>query len=319
VSDDAAQVVRSLAAEGWLDVPFPGRGQTAKRFDLLATVGELDLTVGRLVEAHTDAAAILAELEQVPTRPGEIWGVWAAEPPNARVAAARDGDGRWRLSGRKAWCGGATICTHALVTAHADDGPRLFAVDLAESGIATVDGTWQALALTGADTRSVDFDGTPAVPVGGPDQYVGRPGFWHGAAGVAAVWYGGAIAVAGAMLTAAHRRPPDDIALAHLGAVDVALAAARDSLGAAASRIDADPHDHLGRAAIVARRTRGVVEATAVTVIDHVGRSLGAAPLATDRLHARRVADLALYLRQSHAERDLADLAGRVIESGDPW
>jgi alkylation response protein AidB-like acyl-CoA dehydrogenase len=317
--DGAAKVVRSLAAAGWLDVPLPGRGQTAKRFGVLATVGELDLTAGRLVEAHADAAAILVELDHPPVRPGEFWGVWAAEPPNARVQAALDGDGAWHLSGRKAWCGGAGICTNALVTAHADDGPRLFAVDLAESGIATVDGTWHALALTGSGTRSVDFDNTPVAAVGGPDQYVGRPGFWHGASGVAAVWFGGAVAVARALLAAADRRPLDDIALAHLGAVDVALAAARDSLSAAAAQIDADPHDRLGQAAIVARRTRGVVEASGAAVIEHVGRALGAAPLAMDRLHARRVADLELYLRQSHAERDLADLAGRVIESGDPW
>jgi hypothetical protein len=39
-----------------------------------------------------------------------------------------------------------------------------------------------------------------------------------------------------------------------------------------------------------------------------VGRALGPAPLATDREHAQRVADLTVYLRQHHAERDLARL-----------
>jgi hypothetical protein len=38
-----------------------------------------------------------------------------------------------------------------------------------------------------------------------------------------------------------------------------------------------------------------------------------------DRLHARRVADLSLYVRQSHGDRDLADLGRRVLEAGDRW
>jgi alkylation response protein AidB-like acyl-CoA dehydrogenase len=315
----AAVSFRRLQYDGFLDLPNPGDGRTHARFDMLATLGELDLTLGRLAEAHADALAILAELGAAPSGPGQLWGVWAAEPPNARVAAVRDSDGGWRLSGRKAWCSGAGISTNALVTAHAADGVRLFSVDLGASGIRPIEEIWQGVALTGCDTRSVDFESAEAVAVGGPDQYVQRPGFWHGATGVAAVWYGGAVAVARAMLAAATRRPLDDLSLAHLGAIDVALGAARASLAASAAAIDADPRDHETRAAVNARRTRGVVEATAADVIDRVGRALGATPLAMDRLHARRVADLSLYVRQSHGDRDLADLGQRLIDVGDRW
>jgi alkylation response protein AidB-like acyl-CoA dehydrogenase len=317
--DGAAQVVRSLAAEGSLDLPFPGRGRTAARLEVLATVGELDLTVGRLVEAHTDAVAILAELGGRPAAPGELWGVWAAEPPNARVRAVRDVDGRWRLTGRKAWCSGASVCTNALITAYAEDGARLFAVDPATSGVGLGDSEWQSAALVGADTRSIDLDAADGEPVGGPGRYVERPGFWHGATGVAAVWYGGALGVAAPLLEAGLRGRTDDITLVHLGTVDVALCAARAALNSAAAAIDADPMDRRGRAALVARRTRGVVEASAASVIDHVGRALGPAPLAMNREHARRVADLQLYLRQSHAERDLADLGKRLLEADQAW
>jgi alkylation response protein AidB-like acyl-CoA dehydrogenase len=308
----------SLESNGLLRLPNPGRGKTGERFELLSTIGELDLTIGRLAEAHTDAVAILAELGGDPASPGQLWGVWAAEPPGARVAAYQV-DGTWRLTGRKPWCSGAGICTHALITAHADDGARLFAVDLAAPGVRAVDDTWHALALTGSDTRSVDLGGVPAVAIGDPDEYVERPGFWHGAAGVAAVWYGGAVAVARAVTQAIERRAPDDLMLVHLGAVDAALGAAQCTLRATAAAIDADPRDQTGRAAVNARRARAVVEATAVEVIDRVGRALGAAPLAMDRAHARRVADLALYVRQSHADRDLADLGRRLLDAGDQW
>jgi hypothetical protein len=44
-----------------------------------------------------------------------------------------------------------------------------------------------------------------------------------------------------------------------------------------------------------------------------VGHALGPAPLAFDEDHARRVADLELYLRQHHAERDLARLGEATL------
>ena len=39
-----------------------------------------------------------------------------------------------------------------------------------------------------------------------------------------------------------------------------------------------------------------------------MGRALGAGPLAHDAEHAQRVADLSVYVRQHHGERDLAGL-----------
>ena len=72
--------------------------------------------------------AILAELGGPRPEPGSRWGVWAANPPGPNVTATRERDG-WLLEGTKQYCSGARICTHALVTAAADDGARLFAVD----------------------------------------------------------------------------------------------------------------------------------------------------------------------------------------------
>ncbi|MCY7289624.1 MAG: acyl-CoA dehydrogenase, partial [Cryobacterium sp.] len=44
------------------------------------------------------------------------------------------------------------------------------------------------------------------------------------------------------------------------------------------------------------------------------------APLAFDARHAGRVADLQLYARQHHAERDDAALGRRLREAGvSPW
>ena len=99
----------------------------------------------------------------------------------------------------------------------------------------------------------------------------------------------------------------DDHGAAHLGAVDAALAGARWSLLAAAAEVD----DRPGRpeaAMVRTARIRAIVEAAAAQTVDRVGRALGATPLATDPSHTQAVSDLLVYLRQSHAERDLAGL-----------
>ncbi len=309
-----AAAVADLVTDGLLDLPHPGSGATGQRLDSLSVLGGLDLGVARLAEGHVDAVAIQRELGGRLPSDGELWGVWAADPPRQRVQARWAGPG-WRLEGLKPWCSGAHACTRALVTAHAEDGYRLFVVDPAGERVSAVDGSWPAFALAGTDSRTVSFDDAAAEPVGAPGAYLTRPGFWHGAVGVAAVWLGGAEALAVALCRGS--RPLDEHALAHAGAVDATLHAAAVVLAEAGAAIDADPDDGAGVADVRARRVRAVVERAATEVLDRVGRALGATPLAADRAHGRRVADLGLYLRQSHAERDLAELGRRI--RGQQW
>jgi hypothetical protein len=209
------------------------------------------------------------------------------------------------------------VCTHALVTARASDGERLFAV--AVEGLEPHAGSWPATGMAGSDTLDVGFLAVPAEPVGPPGGYTGRPGFSHGGAGVAACWYGGARGVARALARAAAKRDVGPHALAHLGAVDIALRTARSALARAADEIDADPGDLSGEGALRALRVRALAEATASDVLARTGRALGAGPLSHDEAHSRAVADLTVYLRQHHAERDLARLGELVAEHGAAW
>jgi len=304
-------LLRAAHADGALDLPLPGSGATLQRWQALAELSAADLVLGRLAEAHADAAAVLAELDG-PSAAG-LWGVWAAEPPTARVTAARTGGG-WRLTGRKAWCSGALLLDRALVTAHAADGRRLFAVDVGH--LLPVPGTWSAVGMAASGSLTVELPDVPATAVGGPGGYLDRPGFWHGGAGVAACWYGGALGAARALLAAARSRPPDPHALAHLGAVDALVVGLAAHLAVAAAEIDADPAGPAAR--LRAGRLRAQVEAGATQVLDRVGRALGAGPLCMDPVQAQRAADLPVYLRQSHAERDLADL-GELAVATAAW
>lgn len=309
--------LHTLLDAGGLYLPLPGGGATAARWTALAELTRENVVLGRMAEAHTDAVAILAEMDGPEPQSGQHWGVWAAEPPAPVVTATRR-EGAWTLTGRKMWCSGASTCTNALVTAQVDGVASLFAVDLTAPGVSRVPGTWPAVGMADSDSSAVDFDDVPAVSVGAPGDYLSRPGFWHGAIGVAACWYGGACGVADALFDKATRSE-DPYVLAHLGAVDAALTAARNALDAAAAEIDADPLDEKGQGMRRALRVRAVVERAATETLDRVGRALGAGPLCLDAEHAARVADLTVYLRQSHAEKDLAALGRASAQGTCPW
>lgn len=301
----------------------PGSGDTPRLWGTLATLGALDLQLARAVEPHLDALAILAEADaaghDVPTVPGAAWGVYAAEGPGVRLVATPEADG-WRLSGTKPWCSLADRVSHALVTAWVDDERRaLFAVDLGQPGVAATDRPeqWHARGLRDVVSLSVEMDRARADPVGPPGWYLERDGFAWGAMSVAAVWYGGAVGVARRLL-GPRSRPRDDVSHLHLGTVERDLAAADAVLQQAAQAIDERRAD--GRqGALRALRVRAVVADTCEAVLTAAEHDLGPGPQVSDPKYAAALADLRLYLRQHHAERDLVALGRMVAASGEAW
>lgn len=299
-------------ARGWAyDLPLPGLGHTLQRWQGLATVAAVDLSVARACEPHLDAVAILAEAGNA--LPPGCWGVFAAEGPGARLRATRQED-HWLLDGTKPWCSLAEHLTHALVTAWVDEHHRgLFAVELSHEGVRPVPGSWHALGLPRIASGPVDFTGVTAATVGeSAGWYLDRNGFAWGGMGVAAIWYGGAVAVARRVLRATRDRTPDQVALLHVGSLDTALHAARTVLADAARRVDAGHAD--GAAGdLLARRVRAVVAESVERVLTCADHALGPAPLSLEAEHAQRVADLRLYVRQHHAERDTAGLGAELV------
>jgi alkylation response protein AidB-like acyl-CoA dehydrogenase len=241
--------------------------------------------------------------------------VFAAEDPATRLEAKAASGGGYELSGVKPWCSLGDRLDAALVTARTESGRRLFEVGLRQPGVHAhaADG-WVARGLRTVSSVPVTFDQVPARPVGGDDWYLTRPGFAWGGIGVAAAWYGGAVGLADALPAVTRRRDSELDRLA-VGAVDAALHAAAAVLSRAAGVVDAGRADSAAGATL-ALRVRSVVAGAAEDVLGRVGRVVGPAPLAFDVEHAARVADLQLYVRQHHGERDLAAL-GRAVLSGD--
>lgn len=297
------------------------RGAATDLWSALATVAAHDLQAARAMEPHLDAVAILREAELAGVRTaaaaalGGTWGVFAAEGAEPRLTAKHGVDG-WTLTGIKPWCSLAGSVDAALVTAWVDDARRLFAVRLRQEGVVIDVGSWHARGLVDIPSGPVTFTGVDAIPIGAAGWYLERPGFHVGGIGVAACWYGGAVGIARSVLAQARARSASTTVDIHLGAIDELLTASRIALEDAASSIDAGT---AGDSSLLSKRVRGIVARTCEEVIWRAGHAMGPGPLATDAEHAQRVADLQLYIRQHHAERDQESLGRSVRAIGAPW
>jgi hypothetical protein len=84
-------------------LPLPGSGHTLQRWRALAAWGAEDLCLAKVLEAHYDAQAIIAELNAPRVAEGQLLAVWAAEGP-ANTLRIDAGGG---LYGDKPWCSGS--------------------------------------------------------------------------------------------------------------------------------------------------------------------------------------------------------------------
>lgn len=293
-------------------LPAPGSGQTLQRWQTLARWSSQDMGACKLAEAHWDALVILDDLQRSDLHaPVRRWGVWAAEHPQHRTILINR-NSQPLLQGKKTWCTGADCVTHALMTCQDAQGQSwLVALDMASPGIRLQAQNWHNAGMRHAATYEIDFDHTPVSLIGPRSQYLQRPGFWHGGAGIAACWYGATTAVANVLRSKLDTAQPH--ASAHLGAMFIQLSAARAMLHTLAARIDAAPHDmHLEHVYAVRAQVREV----ATQVMERSARALGPAPLCMHTEHAQRCADLAIWCTQQHAEKDWEQL-GHMVRQGD--
>jgi alkylation response protein AidB-like acyl-CoA dehydrogenase len=297
-------------------LPLPGGGATWSRFVALAALAEEDLALGRLGEGHADARAILAEAGRR-AGDGDLYGVWAARSAGADVDAVA-GRHAWCLKGRKEFCSGAGLLDRALVTVNGPDGVYLLDVELRRNGVEVVEGTWPAVGMAASDSRTVSFTGVEVAAeavVGGPGFYTSRIGFWFGAVGVAACWWGGGRGLMAPVGRSLRGATGKDGEVGVYGSARARLHAAEAALRWAASEIDARPPAALARR--LALLTREVVHASCRSVLDDAAAAGGARSVCLDAAQSRRSADLYAYLAQHHGVRDAAAL-GRDLLGPDP-
>ncbi|WP_372828843.1 acyl-CoA dehydrogenase [Psychrobacter maritimus] len=267
---------------------------TLIRWQILAYVASIDLTIAKWFESHLDALSILHELGYEQATQG-LWAVWAAEGHPLRYQQGK-------ISGTKAWCSGANIVDYGLITYRNERGhAQLLMVDMQQSGIKIDNSAWQAVGMQATDTATIHLDQVVASNVGAANAYLERVGFWHGAAGVAACWYGAATCLA-SYLISAYQQKPNDYKAMYLGQIGTALAVTEQYFHHIAELIDNEPtqsHE------LAIRQLRSNVEQIAREVIDVIGQALGAAPFCNNAHFARLSADLTVFIRQSHGAFDL--------------
>lgn len=295
-------------------LPLPGGGDTLGRWRQLAAWAARDMALAKLLEAHHDALAILDDLDRVGTAPADsVWAVWAAGDPRLHLHARRVEAG-WVLAGAKPWCSGFDLASHALLTCESADGPALMAVALRDPSIQYDDSHWAGLGMRDVATATAIFHDTPCTRVAAAADYLHRPGFWHGGAGIAACWWGATAAVADTLRRAL--RPDRPHAAAQLGQVEAVVASAAAFLRALAVQIDTNPRQpHL--AAVLTARL--LTKRAALDTIQRVNDALGPGPLCSDHAHAQRCADLQVWVRQHHSGNDEAALGALVSERGEGW
>jgi alkylation response protein AidB-like acyl-CoA dehydrogenase len=294
-------------------LPLPGSGSTWDRFTTLARWSSVDLSLGRLCEGHADALAILAEADMKPFDTQASYGVWAARGSRSRTIAEPAGGG-WRLSGSKEFCSGASILDRALVTAETSLGYLLFDVAVSDVVETRHDDSWPATGMADSISLTLDFGGAvveDAQVVGPAGFYTQRPGFWFGAAGVAACWYGGAVGLVNDLVDSVGPEPGEHV-LADLGLAVSSLESMRCVLKSVAQDFDDDPLDEGRQAQFRALVARQVAHDRATEVLSRVASAGGARPLCHNEAESRRAADLYVYLAQHHGGADAAAL-GRIM------
>ena len=309
-----ARALDTLVAHQLADLPMPGAGKTLQRWQALAAVAAFDLSLAKLYEGHTDALAILGELKPDQVIAPGTWCVWASEAPLAKVSITSTVLDSVCLSGAKSWCSGAATADYALLTAWDAEAqlPQLVWLPVRQHRIHVDPSLWKAVGMAASQSLEVQFDGAVAHRVGGVGAYLQRPGFWQGGAGVAACWWGGANGIGQAFKQSMAAQPAEALSLfklAGLGKVALALQETAAVLRESAAWIDAHP---LAEASAVALAARLSAEQCAKRVLDEVGKAMGASPFCRDEKFAQAAADLPVFIRQSHAERDFVSLGERV-------
>ena len=184
----------ALAAEVGTALPPPAAGQTWRRWSLLAAAAEGGLTAARVLEAHSDALAILAEagepaprergVSSRPRRRARAWTRrWATAVP--RAWSERSRGARWGVC----W---TTPSSPPGSAPSVGCSPWICDIPLSIPEPAE---RWVARGLRAVTSAPVRFEDTAARAIGEAGWYLHRAGFAWGGMGVAACWFGAAVAL----------------------------------------------------------------------------------------------------------------------------
>jgi alkylation response protein AidB-like acyl-CoA dehydrogenase len=306
-----------------------GASAGADLFRLLETLGTLDLSIGRVFEAHVNAldlvrrygsAAQFGDAARAACE-GILFGLWVTDPPGGGIRMIAHGEER-HLAGAKHFCSAAGLAGRALMTAGTEAGTRMVLVEIAPPARVTA----SSVGLSGmqaAATGRVAFDGmiVPAgAVIGQVDDYLREPVFSAAAWRNYAVILGGTrrlIAVAREMLRA-RGRTGHEFQRMRFGEAVTAYRSAYGWLHDAAIRAEAAGPPGEDAVAFV-NLARGATETACLDIVRLMQRSLGVGAFIEGSEIERLARDITVYLRQPGPDEALTRAGAFCLDelSGD--
>lgn len=283
--------------------------------DLLRSLGQGNLAVGRLFEAHVNALQLIVaygsptqiERAAADVRDGHLFGVWVTDP--AEHALVLDAGS---LRGSKGPCSGGGYVTRALVTMLTAAGTQMAVVAVDRMvGIEPMRGVLQG--MRASCNAVVRFNGIALdadVVIGGPGDYLREPHLSAGAWRTTAVTLGGLDALVAATKNQLARRGHQGALLQQdrFGRMLIAQETARLWTAAAAQCAEADGTPIADRVAYV-NLARIAVETACLDAMRLAQRALGLAAFLRPNPVERLLRDLAVYLRQPAPDAVLTEAA----------
>ena len=282
---------------------------------LLAALGQGNLAVGRLFEAHVNALHLIAaygstgqiERAAADVRDGHLFGLWVTDltghPLTLETGALRGGKGP---------CSGAGHVTRALVTIATATGTRM-AVLPVESDVQVEPMRGALQGMRAATNGLVRFDAMALPPdalIGQAGDYLREPHLSCGAWRTTAVTLGGLNALVAATADQLKRKGQEGALLQQdrFGRMLIAQGTARLWTAAAAQRTEAGEGPVAGRVAYV-NLARIAVETACLDAMRLSQRALGLAAFVRPNPVERLLRDLAVYLRQPAPDAVLTEAA----------
>jgi alkylation response protein AidB-like acyl-CoA dehydrogenase len=294
---------------------------------MLVALGEGNLAVARLYEAHVNALQLAFrygtdEMKQRCARDAaanQLFALWVTDPAGGGVRLQASG-GAFVLAGAKAFCSGAGAASRALITAATPSGIQMLIVPLEQARV--IPSNIKLAGMRAAVTGSVDFTGmnvSRADFLGAEGDYLREPVFSAGA------WRGSAGAVGGlTALVRLHRaemldrrRDADPHQRARFGQLLMAHETARLWLRRAARRACLEDGPAAEIVAYV-NLARLAIEAACLDAVRLTQRSLGLGAFIAGHSAERICRDLAVYLRQPAPDETLDKAASYYFAAGLP-
>lgn len=286
-------------------------------FRLLHLLGNADLPLGRIFEAHVNALELIRQYgtrrqmksAALAAQAGDLFALWVTDSPHQPVQLTSD----LVLTGEKWFCSAAGHAKQALITA----GNQMLVVPVTPS-VRVTDRGVKLTGMRAATTGSVDLTGVRVHPdslIGASGDYLREPTFSTGA------WRSSAVALGGlaALMEAARNelcsrgRADNPFQRMRFGQSVIAHETGRLWLLEAVKRIESSEEKE---AVAYVNLARTAIETAALDALRHIQRSLGLSAFIQGSQSERIARDLTTYLRQPAPDDVLVEAAGYFIHRG---